>query len=215
MSKLNKIKYESQFGQDEWVIKNVFNHKKNGYFIDCGAGCPVINSNTYVLEKYFDWSGVAIDINMGWRRQRPKCSKVKALLSDKPNMFEKIVPGGGTTGILNAASNRHIATNVEANGWHLMPTVTLTQVLDAVDAPPFIDFFSLDVEGHELSVLKGLDATKYTIDTLCIEAIPPHREGRGGFGMEIKRDLEEWLESEGYVNLKAKIPSDTIWQKRV
>lgn len=204
---MSEYNYKSQFGQDKWLIENVFRYKKNGYFIDCGAGHCTNGSNTYVLEKDFNWTGVAIDINLdgGWGIQR-SCSGIRALLSDKPNKFEKIVPGGGTTGILDDSSNNYIQNNVKENGYYWMPTVTLTQVLDAVKAPAIIDFFSLDVEGHELSVLKGLDVTKYTIETLCIEYNLRQPEGPNYI-------LEDFLESEGYVNTKAKISRDTIWQK--
>lgn len=210
----NDIEYKSQFGQDKWLIENVFKGKTSGYFIDCGAGDPFNGSNTYTLEKFFDWSGVAIDINMGNNRfwlngkDEPKptrsCSVVRALLSHEAGLWENIVPGGGTTGVLNDSSNKYIKGNIDKNGAFLMPTHTLTQVLDAINAPLDIDFFSLDVEGHELNVLQGLDTTKYTINTLCIEYHRVHQHNPA---------LETWLNKEGYTDLKAKISSDTIWQK--
>ena len=37
--------------QDRWVVEEVFDHKRNGFFIDAGAGPDGIkNSNTYALE---------------------------------------------------------------------------------------------------------------------------------------------------------------------
>lgn len=36
--------------------------KKNGFFVEVGAGHWQSQNNTYILEKHFDWQGVAIDI---------------------------------------------------------------------------------------------------------------------------------------------------------
>jgi hypothetical protein len=44
---------------------------------------------------------------------------------------------------------------------YLVPAMNLESILDQANAPSLIDFFSLDVEGHELDVLKGLNHTKY------------------------------------------------------
>lgn len=50
----------SQALQDMWVL-SVLNGKRNGTFLEIGAYNPIFISNTYLLEKYFDWSGVSID----------------------------------------------------------------------------------------------------------------------------------------------------------
>lgn len=45
----------------------------------------------------------------------------------------------------------------------------LTELLDASEAPSLIDFLSLDVEGAELSVLKGIDFNRYNFRYMLIE----------------------------------------------
>ena len=45
--------------------------------------------------------------------------------------------------------------------------VTLTSLLNISNAPKMIDFISLDVEGAELSVLKGIDFFQNIILSLC------------------------------------------------
>lgn len=47
---------------------------------------------------------------------------------------------------------------------------TLTSLLDEAAAPTLIDFLSLDVEGNELNVLRGLDFSRYSFRYLLIEA---------------------------------------------
>ena len=46
---------------------------------------------------------------------------------------------------------------------------TLTHILDEHQAPKNIDFMSVDCEGLDLSVLKSLDWSRYTVDVLMVE----------------------------------------------
>ncbi len=46
---------------------------------------------------------------------------------------------------------------------------TFTSIFDEANAPENIDLLSLDVEGAELAVLKGLDAEKYNFRYMLIE----------------------------------------------
>ena len=49
------------------------------------------------------------------------------------------------------------------------PAVTLTQILDRSKAPYNIDFLSLDTEGTELEVLKGINFKRYSFNYILIE----------------------------------------------
>jgi FkbM family methyltransferase len=48
-------------------------------------------------------------------------------------------------------------------------SVTMNSILDKHDVPKRINFFSLDVEGSEIEVLKGIDFRVYIFDYICIE----------------------------------------------
>ena len=39
--------YKSQIGQDKYISGNIFNNKKNGFFIELGATDGISLSNTY------------------------------------------------------------------------------------------------------------------------------------------------------------------------
>ena len=47
--------------------------------------------------------------------------------------------------------------------------ITLTELLEKSNAPKLIDFLSLDVEGAELDVLKGIDFERYNFRFMLIE----------------------------------------------
>ena len=55
----------SQAGQDLFVIA-LTGEKKQGTFLEIGAGHPHDGSNTYLLEKDFNWAGLSIDNNRDW-----------------------------------------------------------------------------------------------------------------------------------------------------
>ena len=53
---------------------------------------------------------------------------------------------------------------------------TLTSLLDEVKAPNFIELLSLDVEGNEFAVLKGLDFNRYKTKWILAEVRSPEIE---------------------------------------
>lgn len=50
-----------QLGADRFVIE-ALGHKRNGRYLDIGAGEPYYLSNTLALERHFGWTGVLCDI---------------------------------------------------------------------------------------------------------------------------------------------------------
>jgi hypothetical protein len=50
----------SQAYQDVFVIKTL-KEKSNGFFVEIGSNHPSINSNTYLLEKKYNWKGLMVE----------------------------------------------------------------------------------------------------------------------------------------------------------
>jgi len=50
------------------------------------------------------------------------------------------------------------------------PAFTLDSILIEAGAPVLIDLLSLDVEGVELEILKGVDHSKYRFRYICVES---------------------------------------------
>lgn len=162
--------YQSQFGQDKYIIEHIFNYKKNGYFIELGAADGKHLSNTYCLEKYFDWKGLCIEPNPFYHenlKQHRNCEldfspvfsesgkKVKFTVAEEFSGISDYIEKG-----LNVYNNKD---EIE------LETKTLTQILDAHNAPLYIDYMSLDTEGTELEILKGLNFNKYKIGYISVE----------------------------------------------
>lgn len=53
---------KSQIGQDSFVLQ-VLNYKRQGMYLEIGAGHPEVISNTYLLENSFGWRGISIELD--------------------------------------------------------------------------------------------------------------------------------------------------------
>lgn len=188
----------SQLDQDLEVIR-YYKDKKKGYFVDIGAHDGVSFSNTYLLEKDYEWTGICIE---------PLPNQFEKLISnrtclciDKP-LYSEIRDVNFLCGSENRKETmlsgivEHIDTHmfVKNNGSNLaMRTTTLTEVLDTAEAPKFIEYMSLDTEGSELEILKGIDFNKYTFGYINIEH--NYQEPR-------RSQMRELLVSNGYQFLR-------------
>jgi hypothetical protein len=74
--KLNKYLTESksELRQDLFVL-NELKFKKNGFFVEFGAGNGVDSSNTYLLEKKFNWNGIISEPAKIFEKQLKKVRK--------------------------------------------------------------------------------------------------------------------------------------------
>ena len=52
----------SDCSQDRFVL-DTLNYKKSGIWVELGCKGPYAGSNTHILEKNYDWSGISIDID--------------------------------------------------------------------------------------------------------------------------------------------------------
>jgi hypothetical protein len=53
--------YKGNSSQESFVL-SIFNEKKNGCYVELGAFDSQLGSNTYHLEKDYNWSGVSFEI---------------------------------------------------------------------------------------------------------------------------------------------------------
>ena len=163
---------------------------ENGFFIEAGANDGYTQSNTYYFETQKHWKGVLIEAipelaNL-CRVVRPSTPVYHcALVADDYAQKTVTMKYGNLTSIVEGVYNdperekRAISKALE-RGWIEktydieVPARTLTSILDEI-TPARIDLFSLDVEHYELSVLKGLDFTRYRPLYLLVETYWPDK----------------------------------------
>jgi hypothetical protein len=105
----------SEVGQDLFVV-NQLNGKRNGVFLDIGAGHPTFNNyqgwqqgdtwidgwyegnNTFLLERDYGWTGVCVDLdsrwNEAWKTRRAKFLNQNALEIDYDKLLSEIAVDG-------------------------------------------------------------------------------------------------------------------------
>lgn len=86
---------QGQLGADRFVIE-AYNRKRNGTFLDIGAGEPVRLSNTVALERCLGWTGVLCDIAHHEALMRERSSGVvpDAFLVDWRTLIANMFPSG-------------------------------------------------------------------------------------------------------------------------
>ncbi|REJ96104.1 MAG: FkbM family methyltransferase [Planctomycetota bacterium] len=172
LSRLSK--YKSQKGQDRWVLETL-GHKSGGYFVDLAASDGITHSNTWALEKYFQWDGMLIEPNPYFvpklaarRRARAFACAVDAEEGAVSFRIDNLGLGGI---VAEDTDNSEALRGEQLKAAEVIevPARTLTSLLDEVSAPATIDYLSLDVEGAEERVLRGWDMDRYTCLCLTVE----------------------------------------------
>ena len=158
----------------------------DGFFIEAGANNGIDQSNTYLFEREFGWKGLLIEPNSikfnECKNNRPNsivenCALVSENYKDdfiKGN-FNEIKDGESLMAMIVddgdwVDNDLTIRKSYRKNYRQIVsvPATTLTSLLKKYDVNK-IDFFSLDVEGYELSVLNGLDFEQFRPSYILIE----------------------------------------------
>ncbi|MBK5298653.1 MAG: hypothetical protein JJE40_15980, partial [Vicinamibacteria bacterium] len=73
-------------GLEEYIIRDFFQDRRDGVFVDVGAYHAREHSNTYRLERDLGWQGLAIDANASfapeYQQHRPRTRFITAFVGD-------------------------------------------------------------------------------------------------------------------------------------
>ncbi len=183
--RLGLLKFPSQIGQDRWVAEKVFPGVTNGYFLDVGSADGFVNSNTWALERR-GWKGICVDpfpSNMAGRT----CQMFQEAVDAEGGHTVQFAAAGELGGISNYLDRwKDLVKDAKTVE---LTTVTLGNILQRANAPSFIHFMSLDIEGAEEEALHGFPFDQYKLGSIAIE----HNYE------EPKRSrIEQLLKSKGY-----------------
>ena len=168
--KIYSPKKSYSFGGCDLLIDYIFKSKKKGFYLDVGCQHPVSNNNTYLLYKR-GWHGINIDLDPKnirlFNLERPKeiniCKCVSSNNSKKDLFF--FHPGSP----INSLEKK---TTKDKSNFSLkkIKTFTLNSILEDYKIR-HIDYFNLDVEGHEIDILKNFDIKYYKPKVISVEFI--------------------------------------------
>ena len=180
------IKSNAQLNQDIWVLERNHN-KQHGYYIDIGCADGEEISNTYLLDKS-GWTGLCIDL-LARNMENRTCKIHKGLVydSEKEVEFVKADFNSDFSGIKSNITKfkEHLTTSpVETH-----KTQITQSVFNTYNVPTFVDFLSIDVEGSELHILKGIDFNKHVFGIIMIEH---------NFQQPLRDEIRSFLKQKNY-----------------
>jgi FkbM family methyltransferase len=164
--------------EEEWMIRDFFQDRRDGIFVDVGAHHFKSSSKTYYLESKLGWSGLAIEpqteFAAEYAQYRPRTKFLPFFVSDVSNAKARlyVLDGMRSVASSNEAFVRQFGKPSEVRE---VPSITLTDLLDAENVKR-IDFLSMDIELHEPKALKGFDIARFRPSLVCIEALTPVRQ---------------------------------------
>jgi FkbM family methyltransferase len=212
-----ELLHQGSTGLNELDLRliEVIEPRRNGYFVELGANDGVRQSNTYKLQRQFGWSGLLIEPSP--RRfaecvanrafgNRPKVRCAACVPIEFPDRFVEIedadlmsvAKGLAVTdqqAVEHANRGRRFLADSSLRHSYGALARTLTSLLDEVNAPLAFDLLSLDVEGNELAVLRGLDLQRYQPKWILVETRGPQiAECLSAYDYQVHSRLSDYVD---------------------
>jgi FkbM family methyltransferase len=150
------------------LIAGFFGTRK-GYFVEVGANEPRARSQTFHLEQA-GWSGVLIEPQpaLAAMLRAERSAQVFAVACSSPENAGRTLPLH-VAGPLSSLDRARMAPGAAPETVIEVPIRTLDSVLEEAGAPAGVDLLSIDVEGHELEVLRGFDVARWRPRLILLE----------------------------------------------
>lgn len=166
-------KSKAQLRQDLMVLSSL-DFKRDGFFIEFGATNGILLSNSYLLEKEYEWKGILAEPAKVWH---------SALLKNRSCHIETdcVWSSSNCNLSFNEVADPEISTISQYNELdehaekrknglsYQVNTISLNDLLKKYNAPKEIDFLSIDTEGSEYEILNSFNFSSYNIKIICCE----------------------------------------------
>lgn len=175
----------SQYSQDLFVVSEIQRRYLPKYFVEFGAANGVSWSNTFILEKYFDWTGILAEPGKIWHKT---LSENRTCIIDKRCVYSSSGENLEFYETLDSNSSFKVSSPelstlkkyLNSGDWaqdirknnsisYQVETVSLNDLLFQNNAPNHIGYISIDTEGGELQILENFDFSKYKVEIISIE----------------------------------------------
>ena len=186
----------SQRGQSKY-IDDLLEHKRNGFYIESGAANGEGLSNSLFFEKSRNWTGLLVEANPvsfhSLIEKRRHAYTVNACLS--PTTKPMVIPfrmASYIGGLTEYMENTHIKrVQKEDPDGKTIPVqcFPLFSILQAMGVS-HVDYFSLDIEGAEVDILKTLPLDKISVDVFSIEY---QVSGSGSASSQKLKEINKYL----------------------
>jgi FkbM family methyltransferase len=150
-------------------VREFFGGDSSGYFVEVGANHPTEGSQTWHLEQS-GWTGVLVEPqpDLAAFLVTSRKARVFATACSSPENTGQSLPLH-VDGPRSALDRDRMSPGAKAAYIIVVPTRTLDSILEEASAPVPIDLLSIDVEGHEVEVLRGLDLVRWQPLLILVE----------------------------------------------
>lgn len=197
----------AQLAQDLWVIL-ASGAKRNGTFLEIGGADGLTCSNTYLLEKELDWTGVLVEPALIYReslKSNRKCGldfRCCTSQSGEEIQFSETISPMLSTISSYRFSDLHAAERVSKVKTYLVETVSLNDLFKKYFPLGRVDYLSIDTEGSEEDILKTFDFERYSFSFLTIE---------NAFNSEKSERISQILIPKGYRRVLQELSEFDDW----
>lgn len=139
-------------------------------FIEFGAANGVSNSNTFLLEKKFNWKGILVEPAKSFykelKRKRNCYIENKIVYKDSKSkliFYECYNPELSTINLSNNHNRDFVRSKYE------LETISLNYLLRKYNMPKIIDYLSIDTEGSEFDILNKFNFKEFKFRIITCE----------------------------------------------
>lgn len=202
----------AQYGQDRYVVDRLLKGMRNGKFLEIGAFDGLTLSNTALLELDYDWSGICIEAlpdRYAALAANRACVCIHAAATEASGQKIAFQVVSGESAMLSGRPDAYVGAHKRRIAGEQARLGTSSSLIDvstvrAADelrshGMTSVDFASIDIEGGELSCLKGLLDDDIRVGIICVE----NNYGGGA--------VHQLLRRRGYLRI-ARLGSDDVYR---
>ena len=214
LKRLLRGKYNGLNGLDK-KLEPYVDHD-SGFYVELGANDGITQSNSLYFEKHRRWSGLLVEpaphnyLKCLQNRSRDNriCCAACVSFDYRPEFVRMTYSNLMSTSHGLASDIPDPVAHARSGSRFLAPTEPvfdfgaiarpLNELLLEANAPKSIDFLSLDVEGAEIEVLKGVDHDMFRFKYILVEC-------------RSFDDMQAYLASKGYRFVESFSPQDYLF----
>ena len=185
------------------LVLEFFKHRTDGVFCEVGANDPIAGSQTWLLEQN-GWHGVLVEPQSALHeklrtvRKKSQVFQVACSAPGQEGEMDLLISSENGSSTLQKQRDTHGTQFVKTERVKVM---TLDEILRSANLDR-LDFLSIDVEGHEIEVMRGLDFKRYRPALILIEDgvrdLSRHRYLKGcGYKLVKRTSLNNWYVPRG------------------
>ncbi len=192
---------------EQSLVREFFGNKKNGFYVDIGANHPVIQSQTFHLDS-IGWDGLLVE-PLPYHHdllKEKRSGKIIPFACSNPDNHNKTLALIDNDGLSTLELNWFESKNTRSQTKTInVICKTLDSILEENRVNYGFEFISIDIEGHEMEMLRGFNIAKLRPQLILMEDhVFNHQKHNymlsSGYKLIMRTGLNSWYvpKSSGY-----------------